>query len=257
LEILKPITVEEKGYEIYRFEPYSEDTDESYVTYCTPECAKAINLYLEDRKKGGEKIMPESPFITHKIDSKHVNRDRGFLHSKSIQKLLDRERYEANIMSSTTMKTVKKEAKEDKTKRVSQLTRKEVMRAHGFRKFFNTKCVERYIYPTVKEALMGHKTQIGLDDTYWKPTDEKQLLTEYVKVIDALTINEEERLRIKATQLEKRVEDVEELKRNLDQKDYQIKKLTSKIDKVKQDVKEELRNAVDLVTTRIGDDERD
>ena len=47
--------------------------------------------------------------------------------------------------------------------------------------------------------LMGHS--VGLDDCYYKPT-EKQLLTEYLKAVDNLTINEENRLKRKVERLE-------------------------------------------------------
>ncbi len=40
---------------------------------------------------------------------------------------------------------------------------------------------------------MGHKTSLGLDVHYYMKTDQK-LLTEYLKVINALTVNEEFRL---------------------------------------------------------------
>jgi len=45
----------------------------------------------------------------------------------------------------------------------------------------------------VKETLMRHKSSLGLDVHYYRRTDQK-LLTEYLKVINALTVNEEFRL---------------------------------------------------------------
>ena len=44
----------------------------------------------------------------------------------------------------------------------------------------------------VKEMLMGHS--LGLDDNYFKP-GENNVLEEYLKAVDYLTINEENRLR--------------------------------------------------------------
>ena len=40
--------------------------------------------------------------------------------------------------------------------------------------------------------LLGHS--IGLSDSYYKPT-EREMLSEYLKVVNALTINEENRLK--------------------------------------------------------------
>ena len=47
--------------------------------------------------------------------------------------------------------------------------------------------------------LMGHS--VGLDDCYYKPT-ENQLLTEYLKAVNELTINEENILRTRVAKLE-------------------------------------------------------
>ncbi|MDQ6668974.1 MAG: hypothetical protein M3Y53_12220 [Thermoproteota archaeon] len=51
-----------------------------------------------------------------------------------------------------------------------------------------------------KETLLGHGT--GLDDKYYRPTD-TELLEEYQKAVDNLTINEENRLKTKAYELGK------------------------------------------------------
>ena len=47
--------------------------------------------------------------------------------------------------------------------------------------------------------LLGHK--IGLASAYYKPTED-EMLEEYMKAIDNLTINEENRLRKKVEKLE-------------------------------------------------------
>jgi hypothetical protein len=38
------------------------------MTFCTPECAKAIDDYLDYRRRCGEKLTPESPFIREQFD---------------------------------------------------------------------------------------------------------------------------------------------------------------------------------------------
>jgi integrase/recombinase XerD len=63
---------------------------------------------------------------------------------------------------------------------------------HALRKYFNTCLVNADVNVTIKEMLMGHS--VGLDDAYFRPT-EQQLLSEYSKAINELTINEENRLR--------------------------------------------------------------
>ena len=75
--------------------------------------------------------------------------------------------------------------------------KKEVMRVHGLRKFANTQMIQSDMKGAAKEMLLGHST--GLDDKYYRPGD---LLQEYLKAIDALTINEENRLKKKVEESE-------------------------------------------------------
>jgi hypothetical protein len=82
---------------------------------------------------------------------------------------------------------------EDPTKK-----KKAVMRTHGFRKFVNTMMINCRIDSSIRNKLLGHS--IGLDKSYWKP-QVNDLLQEYLKVVDALTINEEHRLRRQVQQL--------------------------------------------------------
>jgi hypothetical protein len=53
---------------------------------------------------------------------------------------------------------------------------------------------------------MGHS--IGLDDHYFTPVD-TYVLREYLKVVDYLTINEENRLRLKLDELTKKKDEIE------------------------------------------------
>ena len=60
--------------------------------------------------------------------------------------------------------------------------------------------------PAIKEMLMGHS--IGLDDHYFKPS-KNDVLQEYLKAIDALTINQENRLKIENIKIKQRNDDLE------------------------------------------------
>ena len=70
--------------------------------------------------------------------------------------------------------------------------RKQVARTNGFRKLVNTTMVRCKVDPLIKEMLLGHHT--GLEENYYRP-EEQDLLNEYVKCVDCLTINAENRLR--------------------------------------------------------------
>ena len=65
---------------------------------------------------------------------------------------------------------------------------------HGFRKWFKTRCEIAGMKSINIEKLMGHS--VGISDSYYRAT-ESELLEDYLKAIDFLTINEENMLRKK------------------------------------------------------------
>jgi integrase len=172
----------------YRFTIY-ENTKDEYFTSCTPECAEAIDQYLDFRKRMGEPLNPDSPLIREEFDINNLGRIvnpkhmtvRGlisFLRSNSIK---------AGIRVPETLTDGKK------------VVRKSVMLCHGFRKFTDTQMVESRMDGLKKEMMLGH--DIGLEKSYYRPKDE-DVLAEYDKAINNLTINEENRLKIKVEKLE-------------------------------------------------------
>lgn len=76
---------------------------------------------------------------------------------------------------------------------------KPVQRLHGFRKFFTNQLVNSKVSPEIREILLGHK--IGLASAYYRPTED-EMLQEYEKAIDLLTIDPANRLRKKVEKLE-------------------------------------------------------
>lgn len=85
---------------------------------------------------------------------------------------------------------------------------------HGFRKFVNTEMINSDVNLVVKEMLLGHS--VGLEGSYYRPTTEK-LLDEYLKAVNNLTINEENRLKIKVKQLETDKVNYETLDKKIDE----------------------------------------
>ena len=73
------------------------------------------------------------------------------------------------------------------------------MLCHGFRKFTDTQMIESRMDGLKKEMMLGH--DIGLEKSYYRPEDE-DVLAEYDKAINNLTINEENRLKSKVEKLE-------------------------------------------------------
>src|SRR5947209_7155085 len=54
-------------YDLYQVKVYSE-SKERYLTFTTPEAAKAIKVYLSYRERYGEKLNPKSPVFRDQFD---------------------------------------------------------------------------------------------------------------------------------------------------------------------------------------------
>jgi hypothetical protein len=102
---------------------------------------------------------------------------------------------------------------------MSSKRRHEFKTTHSLRKYFETHALNHMKLLNVK-ILMGHDT--GLEKSYYKPS-EKELLQDYLKVVDLLTINEENRLKNKIEKLE------------IDKKEYEA--LAADIARIKKKVK--------------------
>jgi site-specific recombinase XerD len=55
-------------YNIYQIRVYANSKSNRYYTFCTPECTKAIDNYMEFRRSCGENITPESPLLRQEFD---------------------------------------------------------------------------------------------------------------------------------------------------------------------------------------------
>ena len=62
----------EKIDNLYKVTVYRGDTEE-YFTFCTPECAKEIDSYLDFRARRGEKITDDSYLLVKQFDVKNGN----------------------------------------------------------------------------------------------------------------------------------------------------------------------------------------
>jgi integrase len=54
-------------YNLYKINVYKKE-QEQYTTFCTPECAKIIDQYLEWCKRLGETLQPNSPLFRITFD---------------------------------------------------------------------------------------------------------------------------------------------------------------------------------------------
>ncbi|MGC2308334.1 MAG: tyrosine-type recombinase/integrase [Nitrososphaeraceae archaeon] len=157
---------------LYLIWVYNNSKKDRYYTFCTTECARAIEEYMEYRKRFGEELRDKSPLIRNKISADNIFTARApkFISNKQIQTIVD-DLKEAGLLNS----------------------KREVMRTHGFRKWYANQCSRAHIdYPT-REYLIGHKPP-GQESSYNRMTEEDRVV-EYIKAIPLLTIHSETRLK--------------------------------------------------------------
>jgi len=71
----------EKIDNIYKFTIY-ENSNEEYIAFCTPECADAIESYLQMRRRFGENVTSDSLLIREQFDSRsRINKKQRQLKS--------------------------------------------------------------------------------------------------------------------------------------------------------------------------------
>ena len=154
---------------------------------------------MKYRERYGERLTPKSPLFRDQFDREDV----VSIHDVKPLKLRTVERLISRTVEKSGIRTVERitELHSEKGK-----IRKNVKLTAGFRKFFDTQLIYAKVEPRTKELFMGHS--IGLDDHYFTPGD-TYVLQEYLKAVDNLTINEENRLRIKVEELTKKKNEIE------------------------------------------------
>ena len=204
---LKHITrIEDKSLNLYKFVIY-ENTKEEYITFCTPECASMIDAYLDQRRTAGEKITDESYLLRNDFDRRVNGRNVRQSNVNNIARLFDR------LLDRIEFREVNHITENYKYQRHKK------SQFHAFRKYFNTCLANCDVNVTIKEILMGHS--VGLDDSYFRPTEQK-LLLEYSKAINELTINEENRLKKKVNELQEKQDRIDRLVNRIDGLEKQL-----------------------------------
>jgi integrase len=185
-------------YKLYQLRVYS-DSNQRYVTFTTPEAAKAIDIYLKYRERYGDKLTPKSPVFRDQFDREDVDS----IHNVKPVKLRAVERLVSRTLEKSGIRTVERitELHSEKGK-----IRKNVKLTTGFRKFFDTQLIYAKAESRTKELFMG--PSIGLDDHYFSPVG-SYVLNEYLKAVDYLTINEENRMRLKLDEIIKKKDEIE------------------------------------------------
>jgi integrase len=129
-----------------------------FFTWITEEAKKALMEYLEERRRAGETLTPDSPL---------------FEDSQGQGKFVTVENFER-----VWYRLLKRAGLNEKS------NRQYMLHVHTLRKYFRSNCVG--VDPSYREKWMGHKAGY-LDDSYFR-AEEPLHLAEYRKAIPHLTI---------------------------------------------------------------------
>lgn len=129
----------EKIGNIYKITVYRGDREE-YFTFCTLECAKEIDSYLDFRSRRGEKITVDSYLIVKQFGVKNEDFTSKPFNFNSLRSIL-----EDYIVISGIREVDHKQP----------YKRKQIPIFHGFRKFFTTQLVNSKLNPEIREMLLG------------------------------------------------------------------------------------------------------
>ncbi len=146
-----------------------ESSREQYFTFITPECKRAIDLYIDFRSRYGEKVTDDSPLLRNQFnvrDAFAIKNARA-VGTVALQWILRKLAIRCDVFSN------------------------EVPLAHGYRKFWMTQAVKSKLNPEIREMLLGHK--IGVASAYYRPQVD-EMYAEYQKGIDNFTIDPSQRL---------------------------------------------------------------
>jgi len=170
-----------------------ENTNDEYVTFISQECKNAIQNYLDMRSRYGEKLTLDSFLIREQFDIRDPPKKAKMVKAETLARKL----YDLSVRSG--------------------IKDKNLPICHAFRKFYSTQLVEADVKTELRWLLEGHKLK-GNDSHYVRTTDQR-LQQEYEKAINHLTINEENRLKMKVETLtieKSRVEKLEEKIRRIE-----------------------------------------
>jgi len=191
--------------------------DESYITYITPSAYRQLAEWMNYRKESGEAITDQS-WIMRDLWDIQMKISRGLatipkrLTSIGVKRLMERAIWAQGLRSE--LQPGKK--------------RHPFATNHSLRKYFKTRCELAGMKPINIENLMGHST--GKSEPYYRPT-ENDLLQDYLKCVDALSVNDERTLQNKVDDLANKSKDNDDIMRGkLQEKDEEMKSMKQQLD---------------------------
>jgi hypothetical protein len=189
-----------QGEKVYGIRVYS-DSSEDYFTPCSPECTVTLDRYLEERTNDGEVLKHDSPVIRNLYNSLSVKAPKPL--SIEGAKFLVRQ-------------AVKRSGVKNKFE-----YKGEVKMSRGFRKFYKSEADMSGMIPATVELTQGHN--IGIPGHYLR-IKETDILQDYEKVINRITVDPNHHLQKKVQKLESETHEIAQLK-------SQIQDMESRLDK--------------------------
>ena len=175
---IKPI----EEFHIYKINVYAKSRRSSYFSFCSVECRKEIDSYLDYRRRWAERLTDESPLFRSEYNIQKTTVARPIT-THAVRDFMN------DLLIRSGLRKLSTEGK---------VRRSHVMANHGFRKFFETNAFKAGMDNIYLRRLMGQKS--GLEDAYLKLSEEELLEGDskhngYVDVIDQLTIDDSNKLR--------------------------------------------------------------
>jgi site-specific recombinase XerC len=221
---------------------YAEE-DEEYFTFISTEAFRALKDWMDYRESSGEFINDNS-WVMRDLWDTRVAQGRGLvtnpkkLTSLGIKRLMERAIWAQGL---------RKKLEPGKKRHPYQAN-------HSLRKWFKTRCEIAGMKPINVEKLMNHST--GISDSYYRAT-ESELLEDYLKAVDLLTINGDKIiLQKQVLELKEKSKDSEYIiKAKLDEKDAEVQILKEKfecdIKAMRQEIKEEMKIQIAQMVARL------
>jgi hypothetical protein len=214
---------------------------EEQICFTTPEAATAINSYLESRRSAGEKLTDDSPLFRKDYDKKRMERIK-------YARPLTADGISFEIRQLAIAAGLDQNQPLTESVRRGQ-RRKKIPSVHGFRKFTITQMARAKVDTEVARILTGHS--IGVRGVYLKYSEE-DLLSEYAKSIDLLTINEANRLKVKVNELvTKNASNEYMINQRLQERESEVKRLQQKHEQDMRVMREEMNQQFNQIMSMI------